>query len=161
MRPYQRSLLDQMDFYRPISIQMDHEMVILCKTLDWDLLQAISETYRDKAVASTRGQRPHYRALCGAVVVRTLKSCDLRTAEDLIRNYLPARYMCDLQNSDWTPDHNTIWEFEVMLGARGLQEFTEYILKTAADLGFADPRGLCADTTAQEALFHIQQRSAT
>lgn len=152
MRPYQMSLLDQMDFYRPIPIQKDHEMVILSQTIDWDLFQAISEIHRERTIISTRGQKPHFRALCGALAVRVLRSCDFRTAEDLIRNYLPARYMCDLQNSDWTPDHNTIWEFEVMLGEEGLQEINDSILKTAAELGFADPRGLCADTTAQEGL---------
>ena len=108
-------------------------MVMLSQALDWDLLQAISESYREKTVVSTRGQRPHFRALCGAIVVRTLKGCDLRTAEDLIRNYLPARYICDLQNSEWTPNHNAIWEFEVMLGVKGIQEFNDYILKTVAD----------------------------
>jgi hypothetical protein len=37
-----------------------------------------------------------------------------------------------------------------MLGESGLQEMTEYILKAATSEGFADPRGLCTDTTAQE-----------
>ena len=51
-----------MDLYRPIPIQADHEMVVLSKTLDWNL---------------------YFRALCGAIVVRTLRGCDLRTTEDL------------------------------------------------------------------------------
>ncbi|MGK5083524.1 ATP-binding protein, partial [Bdellovibrionota bacterium FG-1] len=42
------------------------------------------------------------------VVVRSMKSCDLRTASDLIQNYLPARYLCELHESQWTPDFRTL-----------------------------------------------------
>lgn len=150
MRPYQRSLLDQQETFTPVSVQQTHEMIILSKALDWDLMQIIGETSRDKVVKSTRGLKPHYRALNGAMVVRTMKNSDFRTTEDLIRNYNPARYLCDLHNSQWTPDHVAIWEYEGMLGEAGLQELTDYVLRTAAEYGFADPRGLCTDTTAQE-----------
>jgi len=151
MRGYQRSLLEQQEAFLPMNIPMDHEMVILSNAIDWDLGRAIAEVHRNEKVHSTRGQQPHYRALNGAVVFRALKGCDYRTAEDMIRNYGPARYLCDLQNSHWTPDHNTIWDYEQMLGEKGLAEWTDYVLRAAAENGFADPRGLCADTTAQEA----------
>jgi transposase, IS5 family len=151
MSRYQRSLLDQQEAFLPMSVPQNHEMVILSRALDWDLAQVIGETNRDEKVKSTRGLKPHYRALNGAVVVRALKGCDYRSTEDLIRNYGPARFLCDLQNSHWTPDHNTIWEYEQMLGEKGIQELTDYALRTAAENGFADPRGLCSDTTAQEA----------
>ena len=151
MRPYQRSLLDQQETFLPAKISTSHEMVLLSKALDWGLMQTIGEIRRDKVVKSTRGLKPHYRALNGAIVVRTLKDSDFRTTEDLIRHYNPARFLCDLHNSQWTPDHVAIWEYEGMLGESGLQEMTDYILRTASDCGFADPRGLCTDTTAQEA----------
>lgn len=150
MRGYQQSLLGQHETFIPVAVPQDHEMVILSKNLDWNLMQTIAEIHREKVVISTRGQRPHYRALLGAIVVRTLRNCTFRETEDLIRNYIPARYLCDLHNSTWTPDHVAIWEFEGMLGEEGLQELTDYILRIAAELGFADPRGLCTDTTAQE-----------
>ncbi len=38
-----------------------------------------------------------------------------------------------------------------MLGEKGLAEMNGYILRTAAEHGFADPNGLCTETTAQEA----------
>ena len=151
MRPYQKSFLDQQESFLPVVIPEHHEMVTLSRVLDWDLMQAIGEAHRSEKIISTRGLSPHYRALNGAVVVRSLKGCDLRSAEDYIRNYIPARYLCDLQNSPWTPDHNTIWDYEVMLGEKGLAEMSDYILRTAAEYGFADPKGLCTDTTAQEA----------
>jgi len=151
MRGYQRSLLGQQEAFLPMVVSQDHEMVVLAKALDWDLGQAIAEANRGEKIQSTRGQQPHYRALNGAVVFRALKGCDYRTAEDMIRNYGPARYLCDLQNSSWSPDHNTIWDYEQMLGEKGMSEWTDYVLRTAAENGFADPRGLCSDTTAQEA----------
>lgn len=150
MRLYQQSLLAQQETFIPFAVPQEHEMVVLSKNLDWNLMQTIAEIHREKVVASTRGQRPHYRALNGAIVVRTLENSTFRKTEDLIQNYNPARYLCDLQNSQWTPDHVAIWEYEGMLGEEGLQEMTDYILRTAADLGFADPSGLCTDTTAQE-----------
>jgi hypothetical protein len=150
MRQYQRSLLGQQEVFLPLPVPQSHEMVVLSKALDWDLGQAIAEANRGEKIKSTRGQVPHYRALNGAVVVRALKGCDLRTAEDLIRNYGPARYLCDLHNSEWTPDHNTIWDYEQMLGDKGLGEWVDHVLQTAQAHGFADPRGLCSDTTAQE-----------
>ena len=151
MRTYQKSFLDQQESFLPVVIPERHEMVTLSRVLDWDLMQAIAEAHRSEKIISTRGLTPHYRALNGAVVVRSLKGCDLRSAEDYIRNYIPARYLCDLHNSTWTPDHNTIWDYEVMLGEKGLAEMSDYILRTAAEHGFADPKGLCTDTTAQEA----------
>jgi hypothetical protein len=151
MRGYQRSLLDQQESFLPMSISQDHELVVLSKVVDWDLAQAIGEANRSEKVQSNRGLKPHYRALNGAVVFRAVRGVDYRTAEDMIRNYGPARYLCDLHNSHWTPDHNTIWDYEQMLGEKGLQELTDYALRTAAENGFADPRGLCSDTTAQEA----------
>lgn len=150
MRSYQQSLLGQQEQFMPVSVQESHEMMILSKALDWDLMQVIGESSRDKVVTSNRGLKPHYRALNGAIVVRTLKGSTYRGTEDLIRNYNPARFLCDLHNSPWTPDHVAIWEYEGMLGESGMQELTEYILRTATDSGFADPRGLCTDTTAQE-----------
>jgi len=150
MRPYQPSLLDQQEQFMPTRLSSDHQMVILCKALDWDYMQILAETQRDLVIKSNRGLKPHYRALNGAVVVRALRDSDFRTTEDLIRNYTPARYLCDLQNSYWTPDHVAIWEYEGMLGEDGLKALTDYVLRIARDSGFADPRGLCTDTTAQE-----------
>jgi hypothetical protein len=151
MRPYQRSLLDQQEAFMPLTVKQDHPMMVLSKNLDWDLMQVIGETKREEVVKTNRGLKPHYRALNGAIVVRTIENSNYRKTEDLIRHYMPARYLCDLQNSQWTPDHVAIWEYEGMLGEEGYKELEEYILRTVAGLGFADIRGLCSDTTAQEA----------
>lgn len=133
-----------------LQIDSSHLLVRLTHVLDWDLMEAIAEDCRLSNVKSARGPRPHYRANLGAVIVRSLKSCNLRETEDLCRNYMPARYMCDLQNSEWTPDHDTIWEFEVMLGEEGLSQITRHVLKTAEANGFLNIKGLASDTTVQE-----------
>ena len=89
MRPYQRSFLDQSQSqFIPIAVPKEHELVVLSDHLDWDLLQAIGESRRDAKRLSSRGLKPHHRVLMGAVVVRSLKKCNLREAEDLIKNYL-------------------------------------------------------------------------
>jgi len=147
----QLPLLGNSECLIPIAIDPNHPMVRLTHEIDWQLLEEIARERRDLVIKSTRGLQPNYRANCGAVVVRSLKSLDLRSTEDMVRNYLPARYMCDLHNSHWTPDHDTIWEFESMLGEEGLSLINQHILKNAEAHGFLDTNGLCADTTAQEA----------
>lgn len=147
----QLPLLGNQECVIPLAIDPAHPVVRITHEIDWILLEEIYKEQRRKVIKSTRGQEPNYRANCGAIVFRCLKSTDLRTTEDLIRNYLPARYMCDLHNSHYTPDHDTIWEAECTLGEEGLAQLSEHVLKMAEGYGFADPKGLCADTTAQEA----------
>jgi len=135
----------------PLSIDDHHPLVQLSKTLPWEEMVDLAKARRVELGRSNRGQETHYRALLGAVIVRSVKEVDYRGAEDLVRNYLPARYLCSLHNSHWTPDHNTIFDFEQMLGSEGLHRLNVLFLHEAQDLGFLDPKSLCSDTTAQEA----------
>ncbi|MGK5086818.1 hypothetical protein WDW86_04615 [Bdellovibrionota bacterium FG-2] len=135
----------------PIAIDPSHPMVRLADILDWDAIVGVAERIRDTKISSNVGAKPHLRANVGAVVVRSMKSCDLRTASDLIQNYLPARYLCELHESQWTPDFRTLSDFEIMLGDEGLAEINMIVLHAARDNKFLDVRGLCSDTTAQEA----------
>lgn len=147
----------QMELFGPsqksiaIAIDAKHPLVRLAEVLDWEKLVAIAQKQRRKVFKSAAGAKPHLRANVGAVVVRSMKSCDLRTAMDLIRNYLPARYLCALHESDWTPDFRTLCDFEIMLGEEGLAAINEIVLQKAREEGFLDVKGLCSDTTAQEA----------
>ena len=135
----------------PLIIDPEHPMVRLSEVLDWEALVGIAEKRREQVITSPAGAKPHLRANVGAVVVRVMKSCDLRSAEDLIRNYLPARYLCDLHESDWTPDFRTLSDFEIMLGEEGLNAINVHVLGKAKENKFLDVKGLCSDTTAQEA----------
>jgi hypothetical protein len=138
--------------HKTISLPIDpgHQLVSLTDAMDWEALVQIAENIRQTKIKANCGVRPHMRTNLGAVVLRSMKSCDLRTAEDLIKNYVPARYMCELHLSRNNLDHNTLWDFEEMLGESGLALINEHVLKKAHGMGFADVRGLCSDTTAQE-----------
>ena len=71
--------------------------------------------------------------------------------EDQIRHYAPARYLCGLTETDWTPDHNTLHDFMELMGEEGLRFINEYAVEWAVEEKLADPKVLVADTTAQEA----------
>jgi hypothetical protein len=139
--------------YSAISIKIspDHSMIKMARALDWAFLMTLVAQRRQDVKSHLGGPQPHVRELLGALLVRTMKSCTLREAVDLIAHYGPARILCDLQDSDWTPNFRTLSDFEIMLGADVLQKINAYILDVARQLGFADIKGLCADTTAQEA----------
>jgi IS5 family transposase len=150
-KPVQLGLFAPASKTIPLKIDTEHSMVRLSRVLYWEDLMEVAERIRGTKVKSPAGAKPHLRANLGAVVVRAMKSCDLRTASDLIANYVPARVLCDLQDSDWTPDFRTLSDFEIMLGQDGLSEINTIVLLAAKKHGFADIKGLCADTTAQEA----------
>lgn len=134
-----------------IRIAPDHLMVVLKKQLDWDLLEEIVINCRKRKIKNAAGRKPHLLILLGAVIVRCLKSCTLRETAELIRYFAPARHLCGLGLLSWTPDFRTISDFEIMLGPEGLNEINDHILHTAHQAGFVDIKGLCSDTTAQEA----------
>jgi hypothetical protein len=71
--------------------------------------------------------------------------------EDQIRHCAPARYLCGLTESEWTPDANTNQDFEQQLGEDGMRRLNEYVVKWAVEEKLADPQLVVADTTAQEA----------
>jgi hypothetical protein len=134
-----------------IPIDPDHELVKLTGLLDWRKLIVVAMERRTAVRKSTSGPAPEYRALLGALTLMSIKNLQYRDVEDLIRNYVPARYLCDLLESDWSPDYATIFQFQKMLGPTGLQCLNEEILKFAECKGLADPSELMSDTTAQEA----------
>ena len=74
-----------------------------------------------------------------------------RDTEDQIRHYAPARFLWGLTETDWTPDANTIQDFEQVLGEDGVKKLNEHIVKWAVEDNLADPTVAAADTTAQEA----------
>jgi hypothetical protein len=74
-----------------------------------------------------------------------------REAEEQIRYYAPARYLCGLTETDWTPDFTTIQDFAQLLGEDGCRLINEAVVKQAVALGLADAKVAVADMTAQEA----------
>src|SRR5258706_4712838 len=134
-----------------IALDENHRLVRLTEELDWTELEAVVESIRRSKLQSAAGRPPHLRALIGAVVFRATRHMTYRDTEDQIRHYAPARYLCGLTETDWSPDANTIQDFEQLLGEDGVKRINEHVVKWAVEEKLADPTVAAADTTAQEA----------
>jgi hypothetical protein len=134
-----------------VHLREDHELVQITELLDWDELILMAMNCRSAKVKKETGPQPKYRELLGAVVLMSVKGFDYRQAEDMIAHYAPARYLCDLMDSTWQPDHVTIFDFTSMLGPEGMDSINQVVLKQAQGFGFLNPSELMSDTTAQEA----------
>jgi hypothetical protein len=134
-----------------VVISDDHRLVVMTDEMDWTEYQELLQSIRASKLKSAAGKPPHLRALGGAVALRATRKMTYRDTEDQIRYYAPARYLCGLTETDWTPDANTIQDFEQLLGEEGMRRVNEYVVKWAVEEKLADPRVLVADMTAQEA----------
>ena len=134
-----------------IEIAPTHRLVMITDETDWTALEEIVQEIRRRKLKNEAGRPPHLRALIGAVVFRALRNRTYRETEDLIRHYAPARYLCGLTETDWSPDANTIQDFEQLLGEDGVKKINEHVVKWAVEEKLADPTVAVADTTAQEA----------
>lgn len=134
-----------------IDVRKDHELVRLERVIVWDQLEEKAAAIRQKKIKGPSGPAPHYRQLLGAVALMAVRNVTFREAEDQIAHYAPARYLCDLMESIWQPDHITIFEFTQMMGEDGMRMINDFILKAAESEGLLDTTRLMSDTTAQEA----------
>jgi IS5 family transposase len=134
-----------------IALDEKHRLVVMTHEIDWTELQELVQAIRMSKLKSEAGRPPHLRALIGAVVFRATRKMTYRDTEEQIRHYAPARYLCGLTETDWTPDANTIQDFEELLGEDGTRKLNEYVVKWAVEEKLADPTVVVADTTAQEA----------
>lgn len=132
-------------------IEPTHKLVLLTDSLDWDAILDVVEEIRASKLKSRAGRPPQLRALVGAILLKATRDITLREAEDLIRHYAPARYLCGLTDTDWSPDHNTLHDFEKLMGEDGVRRINEYVVKVAVKEKLADPSVAVGDTTAQEA----------
>jgi Transposase domain (DUF772) len=135
-----------------IALEMNHRVVRLTDELDWTELEEVVEEIRARKLKNAAGRPPRLRALIGAVVFRATRRITYRESEDQIRHYAPARYLCGLTETEWSPDANTIQDFEELLGEDGMKRLSEYVVMEAVEEKLADPKLLVADTTAQEAV---------
>jgi transposase, IS5 family len=134
-----------------IEIAPTHRLVLITEETDWTALEEIVQEIRRRKLKNEAGRPPHLRALIGAVVFRALRRMTYRETEDQIRHYGPARYLCGLTETNWTPDANTIQDFEQLLGEDGVKKLNEHVVKWAVEEKLGDPTIAAADTTAQEA----------
>ena len=73
-----------------------HRLVRMADELDWLALFESVEAVRAEKLKSRAGRKPHLRALIGAVLLMATRRMTYREAEDQIRHYGPARYLCGL-----------------------------------------------------------------
>jgi IS5 family transposase len=134
-----------------IPIEPSHRLVLLTDEIDWPDLETKVEELRMSKLKSAAGRPPRLRALVGALLLKATRDMTWREAEDLIRHYAPARYLCGLTETEWSPDHTTLHDFAVLLGEDGVKLINEYAVKWAVREKLADPSVVVGDTTAQEA----------
>ena len=135
-----------------IVIKDKHELVQLTDMTPWSKLIEVAQDIRASKVKAMVGPDPHYQELLGAVALMSVRQITYRQAEDLIAHYAPARYLCNLMDSTWNPDHITIFEFSQMMGPEGMAIFNKEFLLHAEEIGILDSSRLMADTTAQAAM---------
>jgi len=135
-----------------IKIKDKHELVQLSDMAPWPKMIEIAMNMRASKVKALVGPEPHYRELLGAVGLMATRQMTFRQAEDLIAHYAPARYLCNLMDSSWSPDHITIFDFTQMLGTDGMDQINRKFLNYANEIGILDSTTLMSDTTAQEAM---------
>src|SRR5712692_601570 len=134
-----------------IPIDSSHQLAVLADELNWNEVLSLAEEIRSSKLKSNAGRPPHLRALVGALLLKASRDLTLRQAEDLIRHYAPARYLCGLTETEWSPDHNTLHDFEVLLGEEGVRLVNEYVVKLALKERLTFSSLAVGDTTAQEA----------
>lgn len=133
-----------------VPIEENHRLVQLADRLDWTEMEVRAEEIRASKLKNAAGRPPKLRALLGAMVLRATRYMPYRVLEDQIRHYAPARYLCGLTETEWTPDHNTLHDFMELMGEEGARFINEYVVGWAVEEELADPTVLVADTTAQE-----------
>jgi molybdopterin converting factor small subunit len=134
-----------------IPLADNHRLVQLADSLDWEQLQQRAQQIRLAKLKNAAGQPPHLRATLGAMLLMATRKLTYREAEDLIQYYAPARYLCGLTETEWTPDYTTIQDFTQLMGEEGIRLINQQVVELAVEKKLADPRTLVADTTAQEA----------
>jgi hypothetical protein len=134
-----------------IPIEKNHRLVLMTNEIDWTELLELVDQYRLSVLKNAAGRPPHLRVLVGAMVLKATRDATWRELADLVRHYAPARYLCGLTETDWSPDFTTLNDFAVLMGEDGMKLINQYTVKWAVDEKLADPSVVVGDTTAQEA----------
>ena len=77
-----------------IPIAEDHKLVQMTDTLNWTELEDRAQQIRIEKLKNAAGRPPHLRATLGAMLLMATRKLTYREAEDQIRYYAPARYLC-------------------------------------------------------------------
>ncbi len=116
-----------------MAVEDNHPLVELTDSVDWTEMERRAERIRASTLKNAAGRPPRLRALLGAMVRRATRRVTYRELEDQIRYYAPARYLCGLTETEWTPDHNTRHDFSEMMGEEGIRLINEYAVEWAVE----------------------------
>jgi hypothetical protein len=150
----QLSLLGEGSWRSIISVEPNHRLVILCKSIQWmELMEkARPILYDEQAIPwDTGGRKLNLRAHLGAYILQTVHGWTDRWTEEMLRFYFPARIFCGYLDSTGSLDHTSIEEFRNRFGEKGARLITEDILQIAKEFGFTKGDDVDMDTTVQEA----------
>jgi len=150
----QLSLLEQGGWKSIISVEPDHRLVVLCKSIPWmELMEkARPILYDEQGIPwNTGGRKLNLRAHLAAYILQTVHGWTDRWTEEMVRFYFPARIFCGYLDSTGGLDHTKIEEFRNRFGEKGAQLVTQDMLRVAKKFGFTVADDLDMDTTVQEA----------
>lgn len=149
----QLSLLEQGPWRTMISLETNHRLVVLCKTIPWDELmeRAVPTLYQERGISVDIGRRLNLRAHLGIYILQSVHGWTDRWSEEMLRFYVPARLLCGLLDSTESLDRTSIEDFRNRFGQQGAQLITGQMLEIAREFGFTEPSDLDMDTTVQEA----------
>jgi hypothetical protein len=138
-----------------IYVPHNHPLLQLKRALPWDALYEVMGRHWRRAGKNTDGRSglPWDVALYVPLVVLMLvKHFHARDMEAYLAENVVARVFIGRQDAPRPQirDHSNIARAYAALGKDGVEEVNALILHVAKDLGFADPRILSSDTTAQE-----------
>jgi hypothetical protein len=149
----QMSLLGEGGWKSIISVEPDHRLVVLCKSIPWAELmeKARPILYEEHAIRwDTGGRKLNLRAHLGAYILQTVHGWTDRWTEEMLRFYFPARIFCGYLDSTGSLDHTKIEEFRNRFGEKGARLISEDMLKIAKEFGFTVADDVDMDTTVQE-----------
>lgn len=150
----QLSLLGEGRWRSIVSVEPDHRLVVLCKSIPWvELMEkARPILYDEQGIPwDTGGRKLNLRAQLGAYILQTVHGWTDRWTEEMVRFYFPARIFCGYLDSKGSLDHTKIEDFRNRFGEKGVELITHDMLKIAKEFGFTEPTDVDMDTTVQEA----------
>ena len=139
-----------------IFVEESHPLLQLKRALPWDAIEEVMVKWWRAAGKNVDGGPgcPWDVSLYLPVVVLALvkKKLTYRDMEEYLNENVAARIFIsrETDTSSFIRDHSNIARAITALGAEGIQEVNNLVVKEATRLGFVNPKILSADTTAQE-----------
>ena len=138
-----------------IYVPHNHPLLQLKRALPWEALFEVMTRHWRRAGKNTDG-RPglawDVTLYVPLVVLMLVKNLNARDMESYLAENVVARVFIGRQDAPRPQirDHSNVARAYAALGKEGVDEINALILHVAKDCGFADPRLLSSDTTAQE-----------